>query len=100
MSDATEGTNKDRGDDDRDENLSALAQDVSHPFDQTNGIVDGLEGNADDPEQVDARTDGGEGVAPLIAPPGAGAGGGTPIVMGRREGGRADTEVDDEPEGP
>jgi len=29
--------------------------DVAHPFDQTNGIVDGLDGNADDPETFNER---------------------------------------------
>lgn len=31
--------------------------DVAHPFDQTNGIVDGLDGNADDPETYNERND-------------------------------------------
>lgn len=29
-------------------NLSDLGSDVAHPFDQTNGIVEGLEGDADE----------------------------------------------------
>ena len=35
--------------------LSVLAEDVAHPFDQTNGIIDGLEGDADQPERVSER---------------------------------------------
>jgi hypothetical protein len=47
--------NENEKNDERDANLGALAEDAAHPFDQTNGIVDGLEGNADDPDQVDER---------------------------------------------
>ncbi|MGN6199676.1 hypothetical protein [Humibacter sp.] len=36
-------------------NLGSLAEDVAHPFDQTNGILDQLEGDADDPERVQER---------------------------------------------
>ena len=36
-------------------NLGSLAEDVAHPFDQTNGILDQLEGDADDPERVEER---------------------------------------------
>ncbi|MGA0567438.1 hypothetical protein ACO2Q7_08910 [Rathayibacter sp. KR2-224] len=36
--------------------LGVLAQDVAHPFDQTNGILDDLEGDADEPDRVDSRT--------------------------------------------
>jgi hypothetical protein len=35
--------------------LSVLAQDAAHPFDQTNGILDQLEGDADDPDRVESR---------------------------------------------
>jgi len=42
-------------------NLGSLAQDVAHPFDQTNGILDELEGDADDPDRVQERV-GGENV--------------------------------------
>jgi hypothetical protein len=44
-----------------DADLSVLAQDVAHPFDQTNGIIDRLEGDADDPERVEERLDGDKG---------------------------------------
>jgi hypothetical protein len=44
-----------------DANLGALAQDVAHPFDQTNGILEELEGDADDPDRVEERL-GGENV--------------------------------------
>lgn len=49
--------------------LSVLAADAAHPFDQTNGIIDGLEGDADDPEQFDERVgnDHARGV-PAVAP--------------------------------
>lgn len=38
-----------------DADLSVLARDAAHPFDQTNGIIDRLEGDADDPERVESR---------------------------------------------
>lgn len=52
----------------KEQNLSALGEDASHPFDQTNGIVDGLEGNADDPEEVDRRLNEGEPGTPMPGP--------------------------------
>ncbi|WP_022901158.1 hypothetical protein [Humibacter albus] len=39
----------------RNAGLGSLAEDAAHPFDQTNGIIDGLEGDADDPEVVEER---------------------------------------------
>ncbi|MHA7985248.1 hypothetical protein ACX9R5_05505 [Rathayibacter sp. CAU 1779] len=56
-----------------DADLSVLAADVAHPFDQTNGIIDGLEGDADDPERVEERLGDGDiaaapGVPPLGVP--------------------------------
>jgi len=70
MSDADEEAGTEHTD-----NLSALAKDAAHPFDQTNGIVEGLEGDADDPEQVEERLDD-EGATrlPFVAPIGRGAG--------------------------
>lgn len=35
--------------------LSVLARDAAHPFDQTNGIIDRLDGDADDPDKVEER---------------------------------------------
>lgn len=68
--------------DSNDDGLSALAKDVSHPFDQTNGIVDGLEGNEDDPEtmdeKLDQRADGADGR--VVGIPIAGTSGGQPGV--------------------
>ncbi|QDZ15163.1 hypothetical protein [Humibacter ginsenosidimutans] len=40
---------------DTEADLSVLAKDAAHPFDQTNGIIDRLEGDADDPERVEER---------------------------------------------
>jgi hypothetical protein len=54
----------------QDEGLSALARDVAHPFDQTNGLVDGLEGEEDDPEKVNERAN--DTGADFIAGPSAG----------------------------
>lgn len=42
-------------DDQRKPDRSVLGDDVAHPFDQTNGIVEGLDGNADDPAEVEQR---------------------------------------------
>jgi hypothetical protein len=74
--------------------ISALAPDVSHPFDQTNGIVDGLEGNADDPEtmdeKLDQRADGPDGRVAGI--PIAGNSGGQPGVA-------PPPVIDDQPDG-
>lgn len=43
--------------DERDPNLGSLNDDVGHTFDQTNGLVDGLGGDSDDPETVSERLD-------------------------------------------
>jgi hypothetical protein len=51
------------------ENLSALASDVAHPFDQTNGIVEGLEGDENDPEKADDRV-GNDPQVPIAGPMG------------------------------
>jgi hypothetical protein len=52
------------------DNLGSLG-DVGHTFDQTNGLVDGLEGNSDgfaqDNDEGD-DVDGDESAVPLIAP--------------------------------
>ncbi|NNC12141.1 hypothetical protein HII28_09665 [Planctomonas sp. JC2975] len=49
--------------------LSVLAADVAHPFDQTNGIIDGLEGDADDPDRVEERlSDRDKPAAPGVPP--------------------------------
>ena len=55
-------------DDQREKNLSESANDTAHPFDQTNGMVEGLEGDADDPEKADQRTGNGDGIEFLAAP--------------------------------
>jgi hypothetical protein len=92
-----------------DDGLSALAKDVSHPFDQTNGIVDGLEGNEDDPEtmdeKLDERADGPDGRVAGI--PIAGTSGGQPGVAPPPDFGSDDVNADerrnsdtDEPQGP
>jgi hypothetical protein len=52
--------------------LGVLARDAAHPFDQTNGIIDGLNGDADDPERVEERLDAGSDRGPGLPPvPGA-----------------------------
>ncbi|WP_166997405.1 hypothetical protein [Paramicrobacterium fandaimingii] len=48
---------------------------LAHTFDQTNDHVDGLQGDADDPEKVNERLGEGEGDPPVIAAPPTG---GTP----------------------
>jgi hypothetical protein len=55
MSEHGKHEKEDDGPDRAGEGLSALAADAAHPFDQTNGIVEGLEGDADDPDKVDER---------------------------------------------
>jgi hypothetical protein len=47
--------------------LSDLA-DAGHIFDQTNGVVEGLEGDADTPEQVEKRTGNGSATGVAAAP--------------------------------
>lgn len=59
-----DGTNDVAGDK-RNPNLGAANENDAHPFDQTNDIVDGLEGDADDPEVVEQRQDTDESVNPL-----------------------------------
>ena len=61
---------------DKDANLGDLG-DVSHPFDQTNGLIDGLEGNSDgfaDPADTDAARrdadDTDDGIVPPVLPAG------------------------------
>ncbi|MEP6843810.1 MAG: hypothetical protein ABJA11_09825 [Pseudolysinimonas sp.] len=44
------------------------AEDVSHPFDQTNGLVDGLEGDADDPEVFDKTEEATEPTVTKVLP--------------------------------
>jgi len=92
MSDADEEADEKPAD-----NLSALAKDAAHPFDQTNGIVEGLEGDADDPEQVDERlNDDGETRMPFVAPVAGGAG----LPSAPRDRGDAQSEDTDYPEEP
>lgn len=91
------------------EGLGALAKDVAHPFDQTNGIVDGLEGDEDDPEKMDEkldhREDGSEGR--VVGIPIAGMSGGQPgvapaPVFGSEDGSEdeAHNSDTDDPQGP
>ena len=42
---------------DRKHGLGDLADDAAHPFDQTNGLIDGLEGDADEPEKFEERVE-------------------------------------------
>ncbi|GAB3393232.1 hypothetical protein GCM10027568_21920 [Humibacter soli] len=70
MSDAENTTKRP---DDSEADLSVLARDAAHPFDQTNGIIEGLEGNADDPDQVEERLHGEEGAARRLFPGSPGA---------------------------
>ncbi|WP_308465204.1 hypothetical protein [Rathayibacter soli] len=75
--------------------LSALAADMAHPFDQTNGLVDGLEVDHDDPENVDKRTSGSE--PDFIADPDGGVLGVVPAGSASH-GRRNDDAVDGEPD--
>lgn len=47
---------------------SAPTEDVSRPFDQTNGIVDGLEGDADDPEVFEETEEAAEPTISRVLP--------------------------------
>jgi hypothetical protein len=47
---------------------SAPTEDVSRPFDQTNGIVDGLEGDADDPEVFEKTEEAAEPTISKVLP--------------------------------
>lgn len=79
--------------------LSALAEDMAHPFDQTNGLVDGLEGDDDDQESVNERTNGSE--PDFIVGPSGGALGVVPagsVSHGERDDDTADGEP--APDGP
>jgi len=73
MSDATgneevSGTARQEPESVRGDNLGSLG-DPGHTFDQTNGLVDGLEGNTDGfAEDSDQGDDGDESAVPLIAP--------------------------------
>jgi hypothetical protein len=57
-------------DEENEEHRSKLSDlgDTGHLFDQTNGVVDGLDGDADSPEQVDKRAASGDGPAVLQVP--------------------------------
>lgn len=86
--------------------LSALAQDAAHPFDQTNGIVDGLDGDAGSPENADDRMDD-ESTVPVV--PVGGSAGNRPglapaVFIGDDQNKRRDAEADsadkDDPQGP
>lgn len=48
---------------------------LAHGFDQTNDFVEGLQGDADNPEKVNDRLDGEQEVPPIVATPPTG---GTP----------------------
>jgi hypothetical protein len=54
--------------DEREKSLSEPENDTAHPFDQTNGIVEGLEGDADSPEQADRKTANDSGTGFVAAP--------------------------------
>ncbi|AYG04656.1 hypothetical protein [Gryllotalpicola protaetiae] len=43
--------------DEREKDWGEQDADAAHPFDQTNGIVEGLEGDADSPEEADKKTE-------------------------------------------
>jgi hypothetical protein len=73
------GTNDTSDDSVKRGNIGDLG-DVAHPFDQTNGIVDGLDGNADDPETYNERNDDDSFVA---GAPGVGGVAGAGIVGDR-----------------
>ncbi|MCX7521254.1 hypothetical protein OSC27_03050 [Microbacterium sp. STN6] len=78
-------------------NLGDLAEDVSHPFDQTNGIVDGLDGDADDAETLNTEDD-----EPRLVPGGSqglgGQAGAVPVAPADDSAGH-DSDKDD-PQGP
>jgi len=90
----------DNENDERETNLSELANDPAHPFDQTNGVVDGLGGDADAPEQADRRRGNGDGAAVLAAPaPGSQMpGGAIPAVAGEEPDADADADADADPD--
>ncbi|GAA4155531.1 hypothetical protein GCM10022286_04600 [Gryllotalpicola daejeonensis] len=81
----------------RENRLSDLASDPAHPFDQTNGMVDGLDGDADAPETVDRKTGDDADVEVLVAPaPGTQmAGGVLPSVLRGKHRAESDADEDD-----
>lgn len=64
--------------------------DVAHPFDQTNGIVDGLDGNADDAETYNERNEDDSFVA---GAPGVGGVAGAGVVGTDRDGAERDPDA-------
>ncbi|WP_022882459.1 hypothetical protein [Gryllotalpicola ginsengisoli] len=80
--------------DERKKNLSELASDAAHPFDQTNGIVEGLDGDADAPEHMDEKT-GNRDAAPVLGAPAPGSqmpGGAVPVSVDEVDDGADDTD--------
>lgn len=65
----------------RSRNIGDLG-DIGHPFDQTNGIVEGLDGDADDPETYNKREEDDSFVA---GAPGVGGVAGAGVVGTDRE---------------
>ena len=64
--------------------------DVAHPFDQTNGIVDGLDGNANDAETYNERDEDDSFVA---GAPGVGGVAGAGVVGTDRDGAERDSDA-------
>lgn len=88
--------------DERDTGLNERDDAAVHPFDQTNGMAGGLEGDADAPEQVDKRTGQGEDGAFVAAPPPGGqmVGGVFPGVAREHGQGDADGDADADTDDP
>jgi hypothetical protein len=87
----------DNENDEHGKHLSEPVADAAHPFDQTNGVVEGLEGDADDPEQADKKTGDGDGIAFLAAPaPGSQMpGGAIPVKIDPDSDSEDDPDFDD-----
>jgi len=82
--------------DERENDLDERTDDTAHGFDQTNGMVDGLEGDADEPGQDDAAPGSGNGL--LFAAPAPGTQvppGIVPAVTQQQPDADADTEAED-----
>jgi hypothetical protein len=89
----------DNDDDEREKHVNEPAAETAHPFDQTNGIVEGLDGDADSPEHAEERTGGGEATG-FLAVPGPGAQMPAGVIPVGRDAEHDDEDETDDPDAP